>query len=79
MSKSKGSHHVVPNPDGGWKVKKGGSSKSSGNFDTKKEAVDVEVEVEPVSEVPTTEVVEDRVGTQSNQKPLATGTLLLVG
>ena len=40
MSKSKGSHHAVPNPDGGWKVKKGGSSKSSGNFDTKKEAVD---------------------------------------
>lgn len=40
MSKNKGSHHVVPNSDNGWKVKKGGSSKSSGNFDTKKEAVD---------------------------------------
>ena len=40
MSKNKGTHHVVPNSSGGWKVKKGGSSKSSGNFETKKEAVD---------------------------------------
>jgi len=33
-------HHVVPNPDGGWDVRKGGSSRSSGHFDTKKDAVD---------------------------------------
>lgn len=32
------SHHVVPNSKGGWDVKKGGAQKSSGHFDTKKEA-----------------------------------------
>ena len=37
---SYGSHHVVPNPKGGWDVKKGGIPKSLGNFPTKKEAVD---------------------------------------
>lgn len=36
---SKGSHHVVPNSKkGGWDVKKDGASKSSGHFDTKKDA-----------------------------------------
>jgi Uncharacterized protein conserved in bacteria (DUF2188) len=34
------SHHVVPNPDGGWDVKRGGAERASGNFDTKREAVD---------------------------------------
>jgi len=34
MSK-KGSHHVVHNPDGGWDVRRGGSERSSGNFDRK--------------------------------------------
>ncbi len=34
------SHHVVPNPDGGWDVKRGGGERSSGHFDTKKEAID---------------------------------------
>ncbi len=33
-------HHVVPNPDGGWDVRKGGSSRSSGHYETKKDAVD---------------------------------------
>jgi hypothetical protein len=33
-------HHVVPNPEGGWKVKKGGGTKSSGNFDRKEDAVE---------------------------------------
>ncbi len=37
MSK-KGTHHVVKSPDGGWDVKKGGSSRKSGNFETKLEA-----------------------------------------
>src|SRR5947209_13548333 len=32
------SHHIVPNPDGGWDVKKGGAQRSSGHFDTKREA-----------------------------------------
>lgn len=31
-------HHVVPNPDGGWDVKKGGSERTSGHYRTKKEA-----------------------------------------
>ena len=35
-----GTHHVVPNPDGGWDVKRGGAARSSGHFDTKREAVD---------------------------------------
>ncbi len=33
-------HHVVPNPDGGWDVKRNGSQRASGHWDTKKEAVD---------------------------------------
>ncbi|KAB2800013.1 DUF2188 domain-containing protein [Brucella anthropi] len=33
-------HHVVPDPDGGWNVKRGGASRSSGHFDTKQQAVD---------------------------------------
>ena len=39
MAKGK-SHHVVPNLDGGWDVKKGGACRASGHYDTKKEAVD---------------------------------------
>ena len=32
-------HHVVPNSDrGGWDVKRGGASKASKHFDTKKDA-----------------------------------------
>jgi hypothetical protein len=37
---SKKEHHVVPNPDGGWDVKKSGAQKASGHFEKKKEAVD---------------------------------------
>jgi hypothetical protein len=29
-------HHVVPNPDGGWDVKKGGGERSIKHFDKKK-------------------------------------------
>lgn len=32
-------HHVVPNPDGGWDVKRGGSARASGHYDTKADAV----------------------------------------
>ncbi|HKK83016.1 MAG TPA: DUF2188 domain-containing protein [Atribacterota bacterium] len=32
------SHHVVPNPDGGWDVKRGGGQKASRHTDTKAEA-----------------------------------------
>lgn len=33
-------HHIVPNPNGGWDVKKGGSYRASLHFDNKKDAVD---------------------------------------
>ena len=31
---------VSPNPDGGWDVRKPGASRSSGHFDTQREAID---------------------------------------
>lgn len=34
------SHHVVPDPDGGWNVKKGGSSRASKHFEIKHTAED---------------------------------------
>ena len=37
--KKPGTHHVVPNAGGGWDVRRGGASRSSGHFDTKQEAV----------------------------------------
>lgn len=33
-------HHVVPNPDGGWDVKRSGGEQPSHHFDTKQDAVD---------------------------------------
>ncbi|HBL25202.1 MAG TPA: hypothetical protein DD490_00015 [Acidobacteria bacterium] len=33
-----GTHHVVPNPSGGWDVKRGGGQKASSHHDTKREA-----------------------------------------
>lgn len=36
----KKTHHVVPNPNGGWDVKKGGSDKASNHFDKKSDAVE---------------------------------------
>jgi len=38
MAKGK-SHHVVPDPNGGWNIKKGGSKRISGHFDKKSDAV----------------------------------------
>ena len=35
---SRKTHHVVPNPKGGWSVKKGGSSKASRSFSNKDSA-----------------------------------------
>lgn len=42
MSKDKttGTHHVVPNRDGGWDVRRGGGDRASGHFETKEQAVD---------------------------------------
>ncbi|MEL7252791.1 MAG: DUF2188 domain-containing protein [Pseudomonadota bacterium] len=41
MTKGKGpeSHHVVPNPKGGWDVKRGGSSRATSHHDTKQAAI----------------------------------------
>lgn len=40
MGKGPDSHHVVPNPDGGWDVKRSGASRASVHTDTKQQAVD---------------------------------------
>lgn len=40
MSKGPKTHHVVPNPQGGWDVKRGGASRASSHHDTKQQAVD---------------------------------------
>ena len=32
--------HVVPNPNGGWDIKRGGGQRSSGHFDRKIDAID---------------------------------------
>jgi hypothetical protein len=39
MAKGKGTHHVVPNPKGGWDVKRGGGSTASSHHDIKSEAI----------------------------------------
>ena len=39
MAKGPKTHHVVPNPEGGWDVKRGGASRASSHHDTKNEAV----------------------------------------
>jgi hypothetical protein len=33
------SHHVVPDHDGGWNVRKGGSDRISGHFKTQEKAI----------------------------------------
>lgn len=38
-------HHVVPNPGGGWDVKRGGGERASSHHDTKESAVDQAREV----------------------------------
>lgn len=40
MKKGPKTHHVVPNPRGGWDVKRGGTDRASSHHDTKREAVD---------------------------------------
>jgi len=36
---SRKSHHVVPAPQGGWNVKKGGATRASKHFDRKQDAI----------------------------------------
>jgi hypothetical protein len=38
-------HHVVPNPTGGWDVKRGGGDRASGHFENKQQAIDYGREV----------------------------------
>jgi|TARA_R110000787_G_scaffold9229_2_gene32504 uncharacterized protein YdaT len=40
MSKGPKTHHVVPNPDGGWDVKRGGADRASSHHDTKRDAIE---------------------------------------
>lgn len=39
MRKGPETHHVVPNPNGGWDVKRDGGERSSKHFDRKSDAV----------------------------------------
>ncbi len=36
---ARNTHHVVPSPNGGWDIKKGGAKRISGHFDKKVDAV----------------------------------------
>ena len=40
MSKGPKTHHVVPNPKGGWDVKRGGADRASSHHNTKQDAID---------------------------------------
>ena len=40
MSKGPKTHHVVPNRQGGWDVKRGGADRASSHHDTKQAAID---------------------------------------
>jgi len=39
MITAKKTHHVVRNPDGGWDIKKGGASRTSGHYRTQRDAI----------------------------------------
>ena len=38
MPKGPKTHHVIPNPKGGWDVKRGGAKRASSHHDTKQDA-----------------------------------------
>lgn len=38
-TRSSDAHHVVPDPTGGWNVKRGGARRASKHFETKRQAV----------------------------------------
>jgi len=40
MARGPKTHHVVPNPRGGWDVRRGGASRASSHHPTKQEAID---------------------------------------
>jgi hypothetical protein len=39
MANGPKTHHIVPNPGGGWNVKRGGAARASSHHDTKREAI----------------------------------------
>lgn len=46
MSKAKPpQHHVVPNPNGGWDIKRDGAERASGHHELKKDAVSAAREI----------------------------------
>ncbi|MCP4236393.1 MAG: DUF2188 domain-containing protein [Aestuariibacter sp.] len=40
MAKITNTHHVVPNPDGGWDIKRGGGKRATSHHETKRDAID---------------------------------------
>ncbi len=40
MTKITNTHHVVPNHDGGWDVKRGGGQRATSHHKTKRDAID---------------------------------------
>ena len=40
MRRGPNTHHVVPNPKGGWDVKRGGAARASSHHDIKQDAID---------------------------------------
>ena len=40
MAKGPKTHHVVPNPSGGWDLKRGGADRASSHHDRKQDAID---------------------------------------
>lgn len=40
MPKGPETHHIVPNPSGGWDVKRGGGNRASSHHETKRQAID---------------------------------------
>lgn len=39
MKRGPDTHHVVPGPEGGWNVKRGGAARASSHHDTKRAAI----------------------------------------
>lgn len=44
-SKGSNTHHVVPDPKGGWNVKRGGADRASGHFGKKQDAINAAREI----------------------------------
>ena len=45
MPKKGKTHHVVPNSEGGWDVKRGGANRASAHTDKKQDAIDIAREI----------------------------------